>query len=164
MVFYLPSLDPYPGYTSIRNEVLVDNTDYEPLPGGEQIRPNRHANILSNWVNRSLYTQPETSDAAVEVLDELMEKGTLLSRKNHVLEASAYNLMIEYLCSNGNTNKAQTFFSSWWRKVWMTRPCLKGWDPSWSLWMSTTGYVIYLPRPFNGHNETKSWTLCTSHE
>jgi pentatricopeptide repeat protein len=63
-------------------------------------------------VNRSLYTQPETSDAAVEVLDELMEKGTLLSRKNHVLEASAYNLMIEYLCSNGSTNKAETFFSS----------------------------------------------------
>jgi ATP-binding cassette, subfamily C (CFTR/MRP), member 1 len=46
MVFYLPSLDPY--HTSIRNEVLVDNTDYEPPPGGEQIRPKRHANILSS--------------------------------------------------------------------------------------------------------------------
>jgi pentatricopeptide repeat protein len=63
-------------------------------------------------VNRSLYTQPEASDAAVEVLDDLMEKGILLSRKSPMLEASAYNLMIEYLCSNGSTDKAETFFSS----------------------------------------------------
>jgi hypothetical protein len=48
MVFYLPSLDPYPGYTPIRNEVMVDNTDYEPLPGGEHICPERHANIFSS--------------------------------------------------------------------------------------------------------------------
>jgi len=48
MVVYLPSLDPYPGYTPIRNEALVDNTDYEPLPGGEQICPERHVNIFSS--------------------------------------------------------------------------------------------------------------------
>jgi len=48
MVVYLPSLDPYPGYTPIRNEALVDNTDYEPLPGGEQICPERHVNVFSS--------------------------------------------------------------------------------------------------------------------
>lgn len=48
MVVYLPSVDPYPGYTPIRNEVLVDNTDYEPLPGGEQICPERHVNIFAS--------------------------------------------------------------------------------------------------------------------
>jgi pentatricopeptide repeat protein len=56
------------------------------------------------------------SDAAVEVLDELMEKGTLLSPKSPVLEASAYNPVIEYLCSNGSTNKAETFFRQLMKK------------------------------------------------
>ncbi|XP_008775219.2 ABC transporter C family member 2-like [Phoenix dactylifera] len=47
LLVYVPSLDPYPGYSPIRNEVFVDNTDYEALPGGEQICPERHANIFS---------------------------------------------------------------------------------------------------------------------
>ena len=50
MVAYLPSLDSYPGYTPIRSELLVDNTDYEPLPGGEQICPERQANIFSSKI------------------------------------------------------------------------------------------------------------------
>ncbi|XP_010906316.1 ABC transporter C family member 2 [Elaeis guineensis] len=54
LLVYVPSLDPYPGYTPIRNEVFVDNTVYEALPGGEQICPERHANIFSktffSWV------------------------------------------------------------------------------------------------------------------
>lgn len=48
LLVYVPTLDPYPGYTPIRNEVFVDNTDYEALPGGEQICPERHANIFSS--------------------------------------------------------------------------------------------------------------------
>ncbi|CAL5060185.1 unnamed protein product [Urochloa decumbens] len=55
-------------------------------------------------------------DSAVEVLDELMEKGTLLSPKSPVLEASAYNPVIEYLCSNGSTNKAEAFFRQLMKK------------------------------------------------
>jgi hypothetical protein len=34
--------------TMVRNEVTVDNTDYDPLRGGEQICPERHANIFSS--------------------------------------------------------------------------------------------------------------------
>ncbi|XP_062217928.1 large ribosomal subunit protein mL102 (rPPR5)-like [Phragmites australis] len=57
-------------------------------------------------------------DSAVEVLDELMEKGTLtlLSPKSPVLEASAYNPVIEYLCNNGSTSKAETFFRQLMKK------------------------------------------------
>ncbi|EEC72333.1 hypothetical protein OsI_05540 [Oryza sativa Indica Group] len=55
-------------------------------------------------------------DGAVEVMDELLEKGTLLSPKSPVLEGPAYNPVIEYLCSNGNTSKAETFFRQLMKK------------------------------------------------
>ncbi|URE19194.1 BAG domain [Musa troglodytarum] len=41
LLVYVPSLDPYPGYTPIRTEALIDDMGYEPLPGGEQICPER---------------------------------------------------------------------------------------------------------------------------
>ncbi|KAG6526453.1 hypothetical protein ZIOFF_016438 [Zingiber officinale] len=41
------SLDPYPGYTPIRSDTSIDDMDYEPLPGGEQICPERKANLIS---------------------------------------------------------------------------------------------------------------------
>ncbi|GMP73751.1 hypothetical protein CsSME_00031411 [Camellia sinensis var. sinensis] len=44
---YFPSMDPYPGYTPIRTE-SVDDTEYEELPGGEQICPEKNANIFSS--------------------------------------------------------------------------------------------------------------------
>ncbi|CAL5409237.1 unnamed protein product [Camellia sinensis] len=51
---YFPSMDPYPGYTPIRTE-SVDDTEYEELPGGEQICPEKNANIFSKttfaWMN-----------------------------------------------------------------------------------------------------------------
>ncbi|XP_058071596.1 ABC transporter C family member 2-like [Magnolia sinica] len=54
LLFYVPNLDPYPGYTPIMNEVSIDNTEYEQLPGGEQICPERHVNIISqiffSWI------------------------------------------------------------------------------------------------------------------
>ncbi|KAI9198159.1 hypothetical protein LWI28_011152 [Acer negundo] len=54
LLVYVPDLDPYPGYTPIRAE-SVDDTEYEELPGGEQICPERQANIFSStffvWMN-----------------------------------------------------------------------------------------------------------------
>ncbi|XP_071922110.1 ABC transporter C family member 2-like [Coffea arabica] len=54
LLFYVPDLDPYPGYLPVQTE-SVDNIAYEELPGGEQICPERHANIFSKitfaWVN-----------------------------------------------------------------------------------------------------------------
>uniref|UniRef100_A0A1D1Z5A5 ABC-type xenobiotic transporter n=2 Tax=Anthurium amnicola TaxID=1678845 RepID=A0A1D1Z5A5_9ARAE len=47
LVFYFPDLDPYPGYSPIGTEMSADNTEYESLPGEEQICPERHANIVS---------------------------------------------------------------------------------------------------------------------
>lgn len=54
LLLYVPNLNPYPGYSPIRSESL-DNTEYEELPGGEQICPERHVNIISkiffSWMN-----------------------------------------------------------------------------------------------------------------
>ncbi|OWM71292.1 hypothetical protein CDL15_Pgr011419 [Punica granatum] len=46
LTFYVPGLDPYSGYTPILSE-SVDENEYEELPGGEQICPERHVNIIS---------------------------------------------------------------------------------------------------------------------
>ncbi|TMW93430.1 hypothetical protein EJD97_011715 [Solanum chilense] len=54
LLFYVPDVDPYPGYSPLRSDSF-DNTAYEELPEGEQICPERHANILSqilfSWMN-----------------------------------------------------------------------------------------------------------------
>lgn len=44
---YVPTLDPYPGYTSIESEVVTD-AEYDELPEGELIFPERQANIFSS--------------------------------------------------------------------------------------------------------------------
>ncbi|KAL5715506.1 Canalicular multispecific organic anion transporter 1 [Ranunculus cassubicifolius] len=46
LLFYVPNVKPYPGYTPLRDESL-DEIEYEVLPGGEQICPERHANVFS---------------------------------------------------------------------------------------------------------------------
>jgi hypothetical protein len=47
LLVYVPDLDPYPGYTPMQIE-SVDDAEYEELPGGEYICPERHANIISS--------------------------------------------------------------------------------------------------------------------
>ncbi|XP_019430887.1 PREDICTED: ABC transporter C family member 2-like isoform X2 [Lupinus angustifolius] len=66
LLVYIPTLDPYPGYTPIRSELVTDAA-YDELPGGEMICPERHANILSkiffSWMNpimRLGYEKPLT--------------------------------------------------------------------------------------------------------
>lgn len=44
---HLPHLDPYPGYTQMPPESHEDAA-YEDLPGGDQICPERHVNIVSS--------------------------------------------------------------------------------------------------------------------
>jgi ATP-binding cassette subfamily C (CFTR/MRP) protein 1 len=86
MVVYLPSLDSYPGYTPIRSEVLADNTDYEPLPGEEQICPERQASLFSwiffSWMTplmRQGYKRPIV-DNDIWKLDNWDETETLYNR------------------------------------------------------------------------------------
>ncbi|KAI4297457.1 hypothetical protein L6164_037348 [Bauhinia variegata] len=54
LLVYVPNLDPYPGYTPIRSELITD-ASYEELPGGEQICPEQHVNMFSRitfaWMN-----------------------------------------------------------------------------------------------------------------
>ncbi|KAI3959853.1 hypothetical protein MKX01_022335, partial [Papaver californicum] len=46
LLFYVPNLDPYPGYTPLREE-FVENIEYQTLHGEEQICPERHVSVLS---------------------------------------------------------------------------------------------------------------------
>ncbi|KAK3022445.1 hypothetical protein RJ639_047582 [Escallonia herrerae] len=66
LLFYVPGLEPYSGYTPVRTE-FEDNTEYEELPDGEHVCPERHVNILARitfaWINplmRLGYKRPLT--------------------------------------------------------------------------------------------------------
>lgn len=66
LLVYVPDIDPYPGYNSIRVE-LSDDSEYEELPDSEQICPERHVNIFSKvffgWMTplmRQGYKRPIT--------------------------------------------------------------------------------------------------------
>lgn len=48
---HLPNLDPYPGYIPVGSET-VDEYEYEELSEGQQLCPERHANIFDS---KSLY-------------------------------------------------------------------------------------------------------------
>ncbi|MQL99769.1 hypothetical protein Taro_032497 [Colocasia esculenta] len=56
-------------------------------------------------------------DKAVEMLDAVIERGVLLHpRSTSDMPPSAYNPVIEYMCSNGYTKKAETFFRQLMKK------------------------------------------------
>nr|XP_043620654.1 ABC transporter C family member 2-like [Erigeron canadensis] len=85
LIFYLPSLDPYPGYTPIREESL-DDAEYEELAGGEQICPERHTNIISSiffsWMDPLMhlgYKRPLT-EKDIWKLDDWDKTETLNSK------------------------------------------------------------------------------------
>lgn len=44
---HLPNLDPYPGCMPVRSET-VDDYEYEEISDGQQICPERHANIFDS--------------------------------------------------------------------------------------------------------------------
>ncbi|PKA52346.1 ABC transporter C family member 2 [Apostasia shenzhenica] len=86
IVIYIPNLDPYPGYSPIRGDVHVEDTDYELLPGGEQICPEKHVNIVSkiffSWMTPLMqlgYKRP-IIEKDVWKLDSWDETETLNSR------------------------------------------------------------------------------------
>ncbi|OIW00649.1 hypothetical protein TanjilG_09130 [Lupinus angustifolius] len=61
--------------------------------------------LIENFCKANVY------DKAVNLLDRLIEKDIILRPKSTFeIEASAYNPMIQYLCDNGQTVKAETFF------------------------------------------------------
>ncbi|XP_022879360.1 ABC transporter C family member 2-like isoform X2 [Olea europaea var. sylvestris] len=66
LLVYIPELDPYPGYSLVRDE-YAENDAYEELPGGEQICPERHVNLFSkimfSWMSQLMqlgYKRPLT--------------------------------------------------------------------------------------------------------
>ncbi|XP_062014646.1 ABC transporter C family member 12-like [Rosa rugosa] len=85
LLFYVPSLDPYPGYVVLQSESL-DNAEYEALPGEDQICPERHVNIISRiyfgWMTPLMqlgYRKPIT-EADVWKLDTWDQTQTLIKR------------------------------------------------------------------------------------
>lgn len=44
---YIPRLDPYLGYSPVQTE-SADKDEYEELPAGEYVCPERHVNIFSS--------------------------------------------------------------------------------------------------------------------
>ncbi|KAK7331399.1 hypothetical protein VNO77_25623 [Canavalia gladiata] len=54
LLVYVPTLDPYPGYSPVGSEMVTDAA-YDELPGGDMICPERQTNILSkilfSWIN-----------------------------------------------------------------------------------------------------------------
>ncbi|RVW98548.1 ABC transporter C family member 1 [Vitis vinifera] len=46
LLVHVPNLNPYVGYTPMQSDSL-ENTKYEVLPGGDQICPEKHANMFS---------------------------------------------------------------------------------------------------------------------
>lgn len=85
LILYLPTLDPFPGYTPIRSESLND-AEYEELAGGEQICPERHTNIISSiffaWMDPLMhlgYKRPLT-EKDIWKLDDWDQTETLNSK------------------------------------------------------------------------------------
>ena len=48
LLVYIPELDPYHGYHTLNNESL-DNVEYDVLPEGENICPERRAGFFTGW-------------------------------------------------------------------------------------------------------------------
>ncbi|XVE94233.1 hypothetical protein REPUB_Repub01dG0264000 [Reevesia pubescens] len=85
LLVYFPNLHPSPGYVLIQSETLNDE-EYEPLPGGEQICPERRANIISRiffgWITPLLqqgYKRPIT-ERDVWKLDTWDQTETLIQK------------------------------------------------------------------------------------
>ena len=48
LLVYIPELDPYQGYHTLNNE-SIDNVEYDVLPEGENICPERRAGFFTGW-------------------------------------------------------------------------------------------------------------------
>ncbi|KAK2395163.1 pentatricopeptide repeat-containing protein [Trifolium repens] len=67
--------------------------------------------LIENFCKANVY------DKAEKLLDKLVEKDIILRPENSFeMGPSAYNPMIEYLCDNGRTVKAETFFRQLMKK------------------------------------------------
>uniref|UniRef100_A0A7N0VJV5 ABC-type xenobiotic transporter n=1 Tax=Kalanchoe fedtschenkoi TaxID=63787 RepID=A0A7N0VJV5_KALFE len=85
LLFHIPKLDPYPGYTRLQNET---SDSYETLSGKEEVCPERHVNIFSwlffEWMSPLMqlgYKRPIT-EKDVWKLDE-WDRSEILSQKFH---------------------------------------------------------------------------------
>ncbi|XP_029130585.1 ABC transporter C family member 2 isoform X2 [Cajanus cajan] len=85
LLVYVPTLDPYPGYTPIGSEMITDAA-YDELPGGDMICPERSGSILSrltfSWMNPLMklgYERPLT-EKDIWKLDTWERTETLINK------------------------------------------------------------------------------------
>ncbi|KAK6917096.1 ABC transporter-like, ATP-binding domain [Dillenia turbinata] len=85
LIVYVPHLDPYLGYAPVQNG-YIDDKEYEALPEGEHVCPERHVNIFSRiyfgWMTPLMkkgYKKPITEND-VWKLDTWDQTETLISR------------------------------------------------------------------------------------
>ncbi|KNA18800.1 hypothetical protein SOVF_067460 [Spinacia oleracea] len=63
------------------------------------------------------FCKAKAYDRAVKLLDKLIEKDIILSPQSSMdMEPTSYNAIIEYLCNNGGTQKAETLFRQLMKK------------------------------------------------
>lgn len=74
------------------------------------IDPMQYSVLIDNLCKGEKYND------AIKLLDEMLKEGTLTDPQSPCLEATAYNPLIEYLCNNGCTKKAETFFRQLMKK------------------------------------------------
>ncbi|GKE51784.1 hypothetical protein Tco_1486940, partial [Tanacetum coccineum] len=130
LIFYLPTLDPYPGYTPISEESL-DDAEYEPLADGEQICPERRTNIISSiffsWMDPLMflgYKRPLT-EKDIWKLDDWDTTETLNSR--HVIVSAYIFIFLSnmiYLSSIRITSSLFRFQMYWQEEVRKPKPWL----------------------------------------
>ncbi|GAV87978.1 ABC_tran domain-containing protein/ABC_membrane domain-containing protein [Cephalotus follicularis] len=110
---YIPNLDPYPGYVMMQDS--LDNVEYEALPAGEQICPERHVSIFSRiyfgWITPLMqqgYKRPIT-EKDVWKLDTWDQTETLI-KKFHKSWAEEVQRSKPWLLRALNNSLGRTFW------------------------------------------------------
>ncbi|GLT64996.1 hypothetical protein SLA2020_374540 [Shorea laevis] len=119
LLVYIPALDPYPCYTPMRSE-SVDDIEYEELPGGEQICPERHVNIFSriffSWMSPLMklgYKQPITEKDVWKL--DTWDRTETLNEKFRKCWAKEMRRPKPWLLRALNTSLGGRF---WWGGFW----------------------------------------------
>ncbi|GKV32071.1 hypothetical protein SLEP1_g40702 [Rubroshorea leprosula] len=129
LLVYIPALDPYPCYTPMRSE-SVDDTEYEELPGGEQICPERHVNILSriffSWMSPLMklgYKRPITEKDVWKL--DTWDRTETLNEKFWKCWAKEMRRPNPWLLRALNSSLGGRF---WWGGFWKS---MQQGDPAW---------------------------------
>ncbi|WZZ16208.1 hypothetical protein YC2023_109297 [Brassica napus] len=107
---YFPNLDPYAGYTPVPAETSEDY-EYEELPGGEQICPERHANLFDS--RNFLLMVESIDDSGIETASH--REGYVLGKRTRKAQAVALESIEQ---QPWGKKTASAFCRFWWGGFW----------------------------------------------